>query len=113
MRHNMRNIYSNLGAENNRSASAALQLLTQVINTSRAAAREFTQQFDFSLKSLPRLAKAKIYKGQSSAKPTDNGTMHSTWLRDRGTKPYLSCHQHFGGNSSSFVPPSSKRGMLV
>lgn len=76
MRHRMKSIYSNLSADKNRSALAAMHLLTQIISTSTATAREFAQHFDFGFKGLPRLAKARIPKGSASAsKPSENGSL--------------------------------------
>jgi len=57
-RHMLKPIYSNISGENKHAATAALQLLAQVAGTSVSAARELAHHFDFSLKSLPHLARA-------------------------------------------------------
>jgi hypothetical protein len=77
MRHLMKTVYSNLASTSKRSASAALQLLTHVVGTSTATAREFTQQFDFAFKGLPKLAKAQSQK-QLTQRAPENCMLSST-----------------------------------
>jgi hypothetical protein len=72
----MKTVYSNLASGSTRSASAALQLLTHVVGTSTATAREFTQQFDFAFKGLPKLAKAKTQKQPTQRAPENCASAH-------------------------------------
>src|SRR5690606_25709080 len=55
---------------------AALQLLTHVVGTSTATAREFTQQFDFAFKGLPKLAKARTQKQPTQRAPENCASAH-------------------------------------